>query len=56
MGIVVEFDQKNKHKMRVLQVERGVLEEVSYRFDDLKSGRVLVSLFNAQLLRVMLNF
>ena len=24
MGIVAEFDAKNKHKMRVLQVERGV--------------------------------
>lgn len=24
MGIAAEFDTKNKHKMRVLQVERGV--------------------------------
>lgn len=24
VGIVAEFDSKNKHKMRVLQVERGV--------------------------------
>jgi len=42
VGIVAEFDNKNKHKMRVLQVERGVPEEVSYRLDDLKSGKVLV--------------
>ena len=40
---MVEFEQKNKHKVRVLQVERGVPEEVSYRLDDLKSGRVVVS-------------
>jgi len=43
LGIVVEFEQKGKHKVRVLQVERGVPEEVSYRLDDLKSGRVVVS-------------
>lgn len=44
MGIVIgEFEVKNKHKLRVLQVERGVPEEVSYRFDDLKSGKVVVS-------------
>lgn len=43
LGIVVEYEQKNKHKIRVLQVERGVPEEVSYRLDDLKSGKVVVS-------------
>lgn len=43
VGIVIgEFEVKNKHKLRVLQVERGVPEEVSYRFDDLKSGKVVV--------------
>ena len=35
--------ETKKHKLRVLQVERGVPEEVSYRCDDLKSGRVVVS-------------
>jgi hypothetical protein len=43
VGIVSESETK-KHKLRVLQVERGVPEEVSYRCDDLKSGRVVVSL------------
>jgi len=42
VGIVSESETK-KHKLRVLQVERGVPEEVSYRCDDLKSGRVVVS-------------
>jgi hypothetical protein len=44
VGIVSESETK-KHKLRVLQVERGVPEEVSYRCDDLKSGRVVVSPF-----------
>jgi hypothetical protein len=44
VGIVSESETK-KHKLRVLQVERGVPEEVSYRCDDLKSGRVVVSSF-----------
>jgi hypothetical protein len=44
VGIVVEFEQKNKHKLKVLQVERGVPEEVSYRLDDLKSGRAVASI------------
>lgn len=43
VGVIQDFDQKNKHKLRVLQVERGHPEEVSYRLDDLKSGRVVVS-------------
>jgi len=43
LGIVVDFEVKNKHKVKVLQVERGVPEEVSYRLDDLKTGRVAVS-------------
>ncbi|KAK8858659.1 hypothetical protein IAR55_002888 [Kwoniella newhampshirensis] len=42
VGVVVEFEER-KHKMRVLQVERGVPEEVSYRCEDLKSGKILVS-------------
>ncbi|ORX37347.1 hypothetical protein BD324DRAFT_625771 [Kockovaella imperatae] len=42
LGIVVDFDQKGKHKVKVLQVERGVPGEVSYRCDDLKSGRMKV--------------
>lgn len=42
VGIVSESETK-KHKLRVLQVERGVPEEVSYRCDDIKSGRVVVS-------------
>lgn len=42
LGIVSESETK-KHKLRVLQVERGTPEEVSYRCDDLKSGRVVVS-------------
>ncbi|GFZ45131.1 hypothetical protein JCM24511_02857 [Saitozyma sp. JCM 24511] len=41
VGVVIESEAK-KHKLRVLQVERGVPEEVSYRCDDLKSGRVVV--------------
>jgi hypothetical protein len=45
VGIVSESETK-KHKLRVLQVERGVPEEVSYRCDDLKSGRVVVSPFS----------
>jgi hypothetical protein len=44
VGIVSESETK-KHKLRILQVERGVPEEVSYRCDDLKSGRVVVSSF-----------
>lgn len=40
--MVVDFETKNKHKVKVLQVERGVPEEVSYRLDDLKTGRVAV--------------
>jgi len=42
LGIIAEVDQK-KRKIRVLQVERGHPDEVSYRLDDLKSGRVMVS-------------
>ncbi|ORY25641.1 hypothetical protein BCR39DRAFT_543513 [Naematelia encephala] len=42
LGVVVEFESKHKQKMRVLQVERGVPEEVSYRCEDLKSGKVIV--------------
>jgi hypothetical protein len=41
LGIVGEIDPKKK-KLRVLQVERGAPDEVSYRLDDLKSGRVVV--------------
>ena len=41
---MVDFETKNKHKVKVLQVERGVPEEVSYRLDDLKTGRVAVGL------------
>ena len=51
VGVIAEAEQK-KHKLRVLQVERGVsrakmelmqvADEVSYRCDDLKSGRVIV--------------
>ncbi|ODO10042.1 hypothetical protein I350_02267 [Cryptococcus amylolentus CBS 6273] len=41
VGVVAEFEER-KHKLRVLQVERGVPEEVSYRSEDLKSGRILV--------------
>lgn len=61
VGIISEVEQK-KHKLRVLQVERGVCpsqfracaplnritadsqasDEVSYRCDDLKTGRVIV--------------
>ena len=44
VGVVIDFEVKNKHKMKVLQVEGGQPEEVSYRCDDLKSGRVLVSM------------
>lgn len=43
VGIVSEYESKGKHKLRVWQVERGQPEEVSYRCDDLKSGRVVVS-------------
>lgn len=43
VGVVSEYDTRGKHKMRVLQVERGTPDEVSYRLDDLKSGRVVVS-------------
>lgn len=42
IAIVHEFDPRNKHKLRCLQVERGVPSEISYRLDDLKSGRVFV--------------
>jgi hypothetical protein len=69
VGIVAEFDTKNKHKMRVLQVERGVSlafnetytradilgqapEEVSYRCDDLKSGKISVSLLTKPLIQL----
>ncbi|WVW84772.1 hypothetical protein I302_106807 [Kwoniella bestiolae CBS 10118] len=41
IGIVAEFEER-KHKLRVLQVERGVPEEVSYRCEDLKSGKIIV--------------
>ncbi|KAI9634950.1 uncharacterized protein MKK02DRAFT_37826 [Dioszegia hungarica] len=41
VGVIAESEQK-KHKLRVMQVERGVSEEVSYRCDDLKSGRIVV--------------
>jgi hypothetical protein len=44
VGVVVDFEVKNKHKVKVLQVERGVPGEVSYRLDDLKSGRAMVSI------------
>lgn len=43
VGIVSEYESKGKHKVRVFQVERGVPDEMSYRLDDLKSGRVVVS-------------
>jgi len=42
VGIVADFEVKNKHKIRLLQVDRGVPEEISYRCDDLKSGRIVV--------------
>lgn len=45
VGVVSEFEDR-KHKVRVLQVERGVPDEVSYRCEDLKSGKVVVR-FNA---------
>nr|XP_018262261.1 uncharacterized protein I303_05277 [Kwoniella dejecticola CBS 10117]OBR84419.1 hypothetical protein I303_05277 [Kwoniella dejecticola CBS 10117] len=41
VGVVAEFEDR-KHKLRVLQVERGVSEEVSYRCEDLKSGKIIV--------------
>lgn len=41
VGIVGEFEDR-KHKVRVLQVERGVPDEVSYRCEDLKGGKVVV--------------
>ncbi|WRT67866.1 uncharacterized protein IL334_004840 [Kwoniella shivajii] len=41
VGIVAEFEER-KHKLKVYQVERGVPEEVSYRCEDLKSGRIVV--------------
>ncbi|WVR06418.1 hypothetical protein IAU60_003449 [Kwoniella sp. DSM 27419] len=41
VGIVAEFEDR-KHKMRVLQVERGSPEEISYRCEDLKSGKIVV--------------
>lgn len=41
VGVVSEFEDR-KHKVRVLQVERGVPDEVSYRCEDLKSGKVVV--------------
>ena len=42
VGIIYEFEPKNKHKIRLLQVERGTPTEVSYRLDDVKSGRVVI--------------
>lgn len=42
IAIIHEYDLKNKHKLRCLQVERGVPSEISYRLDDLKSGKVFV--------------
>ncbi|WWD04959.1 hypothetical protein V865_003030 [Kwoniella europaea PYCC6329] len=41
IGVVAEFEER-KHKLRILQVERGVPEEVSYRCEDLKSGKIIV--------------
>ncbi|WVQ96424.1 hypothetical protein IAU59_003529 [Kwoniella sp. CBS 9459] len=41
VGVVAEFEDR-KHKLRVLQVERGTPEEVSYRCEDLKSGKIVV--------------
>jgi hypothetical protein len=41
-GVIAEVDQKKK-KLRLLQVDRGHPDEMSYRLDDLKSGRVVVS-------------
>ncbi|WWC70854.1 uncharacterized protein I206_104806 [Kwoniella pini CBS 10737] len=41
IGIVAEFEDR-KHKLRILQVERGVPEEVSYRCEDLKSGKIII--------------
>ncbi|WWC96190.1 hypothetical protein V866_003057 [Kwoniella sp. B9012] len=41
IGVVAEFEER-KHKLRILQVERGVPEEVSYRCEDLKSGKITV--------------
>jgi hypothetical protein len=44
VGVVGEYEAR-KGKMRVLQVERGVLSEVSYRCEDLKRGKIVVSAF-----------
>nr|ODN99813.1 hypothetical protein L204_02253 [Cryptococcus depauperatus CBS 7855] len=41
VGVVSDFEER-KHKLRVLQVERGIPDEVSYRCEDLKSGKVIV--------------
>lgn len=41
VGVISEFEDR-KHKLRVLQVERGVPDEVSYRCEDLKGGKVVV--------------
>ena len=43
VGVIIDFDPKGKHKIKALQVERGVPGEMSYRCDDLKSGRIVVS-------------
>ncbi|BEI80594.1 hypothetical protein CcaverHIS002_0111230 [Cutaneotrichosporon cavernicola] len=42
VGVIGEYETKGKHKIRVLHVERGSPDEVSYRLDDLKSGRVVI--------------
>nr|ODN93909.1 hypothetical protein L203_00077 [Cryptococcus depauperatus CBS 7841] len=41
VGVVSDFEER-KHKLRVLQVERGIPDEVSYRCEDLKSGKIIV--------------
>lgn len=43
VGVISEFEDR-KHKLRVLQVERGVPDEVSYRCEDLKGGKIVVCL------------
>ncbi|RXK36785.1 hypothetical protein M231_05946 [Tremella mesenterica] len=55
VGVVIEFDEKRHNKIRVWQVERGLPEEVSYRCDDLKSGRIVVSDFICSFWRIRLS-
>ena len=42
VGVIAEYEPKNKRKIKVIQVDRGVIGEISYRLDDVKSGRVVV--------------